>query len=132
MRHDAGGYDEERTMRLKEIFKTWRDGYVIRQVERLELPAFAPCETVRRRIRFSGRVQRVGFRLEVCELARRLGLTGWCRNLENGDVLAEFQGPENRIRYLVSVMESLVRIRIRRKEITELPVEPEEWDFRRG
>ena len=93
------------------------------------MPAFEPEEPVRLRVLFSGRVQHVGFRLEVCELARRLGLTGFCENLPTGDVLAEFQGGEKRIRCLISAMESLVRIRIRRREETLLPLLDRERDF---
>ncbi len=38
--------------------------------------------------RVSGRVQGVGFRFAACAEARRLGITGWVRNLPNGDVEA--------------------------------------------
>ncbi len=34
----------------------------------------------------SGRVQGVGFRWNVRQAAARLGLTGWVRNVPNGDV----------------------------------------------
>jgi acylphosphatase len=34
----------------------------------------------------SGRVQAVGFRAATSAEAQRLGLTGWVRNLSNGDV----------------------------------------------
>lgn len=64
-------------------------------------------------------------------MAKRLDLTGWCRNLENGDVLAQMQGPENKIQYLISFMESLVRIKIRKKTITELEVLENETGFER-
>lgn len=118
-------------MSLKQQFKTIRDSYVIRQVQRLTLPDFSSHPIRRYRVLFSGRVQKVGFRLEVCELARRLGLTGYCRNLENGDVLAELQGPEEKIQYLLSFMESLKRIKINRKIITELELHTEEAEFLR-
>lgn len=114
-------------MRLKQI----RDNYVIRQAEQVVLPDFPAASVCRRRIRFSGRVQKVGFRLEVYQLAKRLGLTGWCMNLENGDVLAEFQGTEERIDFLVSFMESLQRIKIRNKQVEELEVIPGEKTFER-
>ena len=39
-----------------------------------------------RRFIVTGRVQGVGFRYFVLRRAQVLGLTGWTRNLENGDV----------------------------------------------
>lgn len=116
-------------MSLKEKFVKFRDDYVIRQVEKLQLPVF-PSDDVRRyRVIFSGRVQKVGFRLEVCELTKRLNLTGFCQNLENGDVLAELQGQDNKIQYLISFMESLKRIKIENKVIEELEVDGKETEF---
>ena len=44
--------------------------------------------TACQRFRVSGRVQGVGFRFAACAEARRLGITGWVRNLSNGDVEA--------------------------------------------
>ena len=116
-------------MSLKQRFVTMRDNYVIGQVKKQKLPAFAPDGIHRYKITFSGRVQHVGFRLEVSELAKRLELTGFCRNLENGDVLAELQGPGNKIKYLVSFMESLKRIKITNKVIRELELCPNEEGF---
>ena len=118
-------------MSIKTRFKQIRDNYVVRQAHGADLPEFQ-SDTVRRyRIRFSGRVQKVGFRLEVCELAKRLGLTGWCMNLENGDVLAEFQGATERIDFLVSFMESLKRIKIGEKKVEEVPQVPGETEFKK-
>ncbi len=116
-------------MSLKTMFKKVRDGYVIHQVQRLKLPLFKEDSIRRYRIIFSGRVQKVGFRLEVCQLAKRLGIVGFCKNLENGDVLAELQGPGNRIKYLVSFLESLKRIKITKKTIKKLEVCGQETEF---
>lgn len=118
-------------MSIKTAFITIRDNYVINQVTRLKLPAFSEDKTVRYRITFSGRVQHVGFRLEVSELARRLELTGFCQNLENGDVLAEFQGPKNRIKFLVTFLESLKRIKITNKTVERLPLKEGETAFQK-
>ena len=116
-------------MSLKQKLKTVRDNYVRKQAQNAVLPVFSSEKICRYRVVFSGRVQKVGFRLETYELAKRLGLTGFCRNLENGDVLAELQGPEDKIRFLISFMESLKRIKIENKEITELEVSQSESGF---
>ena len=49
----------------------------------------------------SGRVQGVYYRASTETEARRLGLTGWVRNLSNGDVEFEAQGPEGVIDALI-------------------------------
>jgi acylphosphatase len=109
-------------MGLKRALSNWRNNYVIRQVEQLVLPDFAASEPVRRRYCFAGRVQKVGFRLEVVQLAGRLGLSGWCRNLPDGAVEAELQGEAAKIDFLVSFMHSLSRIKISRMAVQELPL----------
>ena len=43
---------------------------------------------------FSGRVQGVGFRFTVCRIAERFSVTGFVRNLENGDVELVAEGAE--------------------------------------
>lgn len=49
---------------------------------------------VRRRMRFHGRVQGVGFRYTAKYLAQSLRLTGWVKNECDGTVLMEIQGRE--------------------------------------
>ncbi|MDY0268262.1 acylphosphatase [Trichloromonas sp.] len=53
---------------------------------------------VRARVRFKGQVQGVGFRHFATQQAKGNGLTGWVRNLGNGDVEAVFEGQESVIR----------------------------------
>lgn len=116
-------------MSIKEWIKKVKNSYVIHQAQNAKLPQFAPDDMVRQHYIFKGRVQKVGFRIEVIELAKRLGLTGWVNNLPNGDVEAELQGPKNKIDFLVAFMESLKRIKITSKEVNEIPLEEEEKKF---
>lgn len=116
-------------MNIKSRLKKIRDNYVINQVNRCRLPEFDQDNICRYQVIYSGRVQKVGFRLEICELAKRLGITGFCKNLENGDVMAQLQGPKNKIEFLNSFMESLKRIKIRNKVIEEMKVVEGEKEF---
>ncbi|MDD2992861.1 MAG: acylphosphatase [Pygmaiobacter sp.] len=48
-------------------------------------------------LRVGGRVQGVGFRYFSYHTANRLGLTGWVRNRDDGDVEMEVQGAASTI-----------------------------------
>ena len=76
---------------------------------------------VRKHIIFSGRVQGVGFRYTACYLARSLGLTGWVKNLWDGDVEMEVQD-EASIARLVEGLHQGRFIRIERMETEMVPV----------
>lgn len=52
----------------------------------------ATTTQVRERFRIRGRVQGVGYRYNMRLQAQALALTGWCRNLPDGDVEAEVFG----------------------------------------
>lgn len=52
---------------------------------------------MRRHFILSGRVQGVGFRWRASQIGEMLGLTGWVRNLEDGSVEMEAEGPEEDI-----------------------------------
>lgn len=112
-----------------KIIKNIRNNYVIDQVKRVEFHDFKPDKEVRYHMIFSGRVQKVGFRLEIEQLALRLQLTGWIKNLENGNVEMEIQGMENKIDFLVRFMKSLIRIKIKQIEKKRIPVIEQEDGF---
>ncbi len=60
------------------------------------------AEKVRARAVISGRVQGVFFRASTRDEARRLGISGWVRNLPNGDVEALFEGDKNTVNRMLA------------------------------
>jgi acylphosphatase len=59
---------------------------------------------VRRRVRVTGRVQNVTFRDSTQQEAERLGVAGWVRNLPDGSVVAELEGPSAAVDDLLAWM----------------------------
>ena len=84
---------------------------------------------VRKHFFFSGRVQGVGFRYQSAYFARRLGLTGWVRNLSDGRVEMEVQGKESVIAQLVLELKNTSYIRIERVVCENLPLKEGEDKF---
>lgn len=74
------------------------------------------------RLRVDGRVQGVGYRASTQDQARRLGLTGWVRNLGDGAVELEAQGPADALAALEAWCHrgpSLARVSsVRRTDLT--------------
>lgn len=82
---------------------------------------------IRKHILFFGTVQGVGFRYYSVHKANSLGLTGWVRNLYDGSVEMEVQGPESGIDNLIRFLEAQHYIRIERMEVKTIP-----WKEERG
>ena len=117
-------------MNIKEKFKVIRDNYIINQVERVILPNFEDSQILRKNLIFKGRVQKVGFRLEVSLIANKLGLTGWVKNTPQGEVAAEIQGEKDKIDFLIKFMKSLKRIKIVKVEEHVIEVVKTEDEFK--
>ncbi len=58
------------------------------------------AEHARLHLRITGRVQGVGFRFSALDEARRLNLTGWVRNTDDGDVELVAEGARDRLQRL--------------------------------
>lgn len=119
-------------MMLKNAIKKMRDKLIWFKVELVTVPKFMESKTmVRRQLIFSGRVQKVGFRVEIFTMAKRLSLTGYAKNLENGTVEVEIQGTPERIDFVLDYMRSIRRIKIGNIQMKELPLNPMETSFER-
>lgn len=99
-----------------------------RQVE-VRVPKGPPAPPVRRRYRFSGHVQFVGFRYEAKMTAGQLGLTGWAQNQGDGTVLVELQGEAARMDEFLRVMETVPRFDITDIQEEDQPLSGSETAF---
>jgi acylphosphatase len=57
---------------------------------------------VRAHVYISGQVQGVFFRASAHSEAKKLGLTGWIRNILDGQVEAVFEGEEEKVKEMVA------------------------------
>ena len=117
-------------MSWKSYLKRMWGGLASSQEDAVSMPRFAPSPAVRRHMVFEGRVQGVGFRFEVKQLGKELGLTGWVMNRAGGSVEAEIQGEEEKISFLITYLKSLKRISIQSLTMEELPLVPDETDLK--
>ena len=75
----------------------------------------------RRRIRFSGRVQGVGFRMTAVQLAHDLPLAGTVQNLPDGDVELIVEGPAADIDNLLARLSEHFKGFIRNVQMNRVP-----------
>jgi acylphosphatase len=86
-------------------------------------------DIIRKRIRFTGRVQGVGFRYRTQRMAAEIGLTGWVRNEYDGSVIMEVQGIESKIDRLIDTLNGSRFIRITDMDIKRIDIVEEERYF---
>ena len=81
-------------------------------------------------MRIRGRVQGVGFRFFVSETAQKMPLTGWVRNLPDGDVEAEAQGDEKQIEaFLKKIQAGTPPTRVDKMSSDKIPDRSDETGF---
>ena len=85
---------------------------------------------IRLQLRFTGRVQGVGFRWTARNIADSLGLTGWVMNDYDGSVLMEVQGRKETIQKMIEGLEHGPFIEIERIERQQIPLVDYERSFR--
>jgi acylphosphatase len=84
---------------------------------------------VRRALRFSGRVQGVGFRWRAGNAANTLGVTGWVRNDFDGAVSMELQGTAEQIDGVILAVERGAYVQIENMYVKNLPLIEDEYGF---
>jgi len=85
---------------------------------------------IRYSIVVNGRVQGVGFRYFAQLIALRLNLTGWCKNLIDGNVEIEVQGlDENISSFIAAINEGNNFSKVHGIDLNNLPVINNEKKF---
>ena len=75
-----------------------------------------------KRVFYEGRVQGVGFRYTVRNIAKGFDVTGWVRNLPDGRVEMQAAGETGEVdAFLTAIAESELNAHIRKTEQHEIP-----------
>lgn len=87
------------------------------------------ADIIRKRIRFYGDVQGVGFRYRARHAAESVGATGWVKNEYDGSVSMEIQGTQEQIGKVIMAIERGTFIHVANMEQQNIPVEQGEHYF---
>ncbi len=83
-----------------------------KRIKKITLPIFEKEEIVRKKITFTGKVKRVGFRNEVILICNHVGVVGFIYNTKTG-VNGELEGTEKQIDYVISHLKNIPRFIIK-------------------
>ena len=86
-------------------------------------------KVVRRHMRFTGRVQGVGFRYRAKYAANGMGITGWAKNEWDGSVEMEAQGTIAQINMMLKMINKSDYIVIDTIDTKDIPLEEHETGF---
>jgi acylphosphatase len=79
---------------------------------------------------YEGRVQGVGFRYSIRQIAKGFNLTGWVRNLADGRVELQIAGEDDELRaFLDAIRESELRALIKHESQNALETPPSARGF---
>ena len=84
---------------------------------------------IRKRFKFHGRVQGVGFRYRAEKSASIYGINGWIRNNDDGTVDMEAQGNKENIEKMIELMKKGNFIEIDLVEEKNIPLKDDEYGF---
>ena len=96
----------------------------------IPIPESPDKPPIRRRYRFYGHVQGVGFRYEAIRIASRLSLVGWVKNKYDGSVVIEIEDPSNYIDSFMMAIRTVPRFDITEIKMEYLPVLGTETTFK--
>lgn len=88
-----------------------------------------PPGTIRKEFHFEGNVQNIGFRFEVQNHAKPLGITGYAKNNDDGSVTAQLQGSLENIDKVILSLQNIDRIQIDFISEKDIPLDYYENDF---
>ena len=94
------------------------------------IPESSGRPPVRRRYRFYGLVQGVGFRYEAMGIASQLSLVGWVKNEHDGSVTIEIEGAPNYIDSFIMAIRAVRRFNITEIKMDDLPLLGTETTFK--
>lgn len=117
-------------MALMSYITEMRKKYLRNQIGKVKIPDFNTSPVIRRKFIFSGKVQKVGFRVETHGMGKRLGLIGWVKNNEDKTVEAEVQGEEEKIDFLIKYLKSIKRASVEELKVEDLLIIDEEAAFK--